>query len=113
MSIKFLVLGGGGGILGLGGGGSADFIFMGAWIFLTHIAQYPFEIVSQRVVSHPCALFSKGIAQVSLRYPFEGRGGIAPPLRMLSKGETLRKKGRGYRTQMAMLRHRNRGVSLR
>ena len=34
MSIKFLVLGGGG-ILGLGGGGgSADFIFMGARIFL-------------------------------------------------------------------------------
>ena len=33
MSIKFLVLGGGG-ILGLGGGGSADFIFMGAGIFL-------------------------------------------------------------------------------
>ena len=32
MSIKFLVLGGGG-ILGLGGG-SADFIFMGARIFL-------------------------------------------------------------------------------
>ena len=35
MSIKFLVLGGGG-ILGFGGGGggSADFIFMGARIFL-------------------------------------------------------------------------------
>ena len=29
MSIKFLVLGGGGGILGFGGGGSADFIFFG------------------------------------------------------------------------------------
>ena len=36
MSIKFLVLGGGG-ILGLGGGGgSADFIFTGAGIFLIH-----------------------------------------------------------------------------
>ena len=34
MSIEFLVLGGGG-ILGFGGGGgSADFIFMGARIFL-------------------------------------------------------------------------------
>ena len=33
VSIKFLVLGGGG-ILGFGGGGSADFIFMGARIFL-------------------------------------------------------------------------------
>ena len=34
------------------------------------IAQYLFEIVSQRGVSHPFALFSWGIAQVSLRYPF-------------------------------------------
>ena len=33
MSIKFLVLGGG--YFGFGGGGSADFIFMGARIFLT------------------------------------------------------------------------------
>ena len=33
LSIKFRVLGGGG-ILGFGGGGSADFIFMGAGIFL-------------------------------------------------------------------------------
>ena len=33
MSIKFLVLGGGG-ILGWGGGGKADFIFMGTRIFL-------------------------------------------------------------------------------
>ena len=43
MSIKFLVLGGGGGILGfLGGGGSADFIFMGARIFseLKHGRQF-------------------------------------------------------------------------
>ena len=30
---KILVLEGGGGLLGLGGGGSADFIFMGARIF--------------------------------------------------------------------------------
>ena len=34
VSIKFLVLGGGG-IFGFGGGGSADFIFMGAGIFLS------------------------------------------------------------------------------
>ena len=35
-----------------------------------HIAQYLFEIVSQRGVWHPMAfaLFPKGIAQVSLRY---------------------------------------------
>ena len=32
MSIKFLVLGGG--VFWVGGGGSADFIFMGAGIFL-------------------------------------------------------------------------------
>ena len=38
MSIKFLVLGGGG-ILGLGGGGSADFTFMGAGIFLKKTMQ--------------------------------------------------------------------------
>ena len=69
-----------------------------------HIAQYPFEIVSQRGVSHPFASFLQGIAEVSLRYPFSG-GGIAPPLCMLSKGETLRKGGGGYRTQLAMLRH--------
>ena len=34
MSIKFLVLGGGGRYFGFWGGGSADFIFMGASIFL-------------------------------------------------------------------------------
>ena len=59
-----------------------------------HIAQHLFEIVSQRGVSHPFALLSCGIAQVSLRYPFLG-GSIAPPLRMLSKGETVRKGGGG------------------
>ena len=36
MSIKFLVLGGGG-ILGFFGGGSADFMFMGARIFLIEV----------------------------------------------------------------------------
>ena len=40
-------------------------------------------------IADPFALFSSGIAPVSLRYPFGG--GIAPPLRMLSIGETLRK----------------------
>ena len=69
---------------------------------IPHIAQYLFEVVSQSGVSHPFALFSCGIAQVSLRYPFCGGGGsIAPPFRMLSTGETLSK---GYRTQLAMLR---------
>ena len=66
-----------------------------------HIAQYPFEIVSQRGVSQLFALFSKDIAQVSLRYLFcGGGGGIAPPLRMPFKEKTLRKRGRGYRTQL-------------
>ena len=46
MSIKFLVLGGGGGILGLGGGGVADFIFMGAGIFLiTVVAEMIAELI--------------------------------------------------------------------
>ena len=42
----------------------------------------------------PIWLVSEGIAPISLRYPF-WRGGIAPPLRMLSTGETLRKGGGG------------------
>ena len=37
MSIKFLVLGGGGSIFFGFGGGSADFIFRGAGIFLTYL----------------------------------------------------------------------------
>ena len=35
-----------------------------------HIAQYPFEILSQRGVSRPLPCFHEGIARVSLRYPF-------------------------------------------
>ena len=46
------------------------------------IAQYLFEIVSQRGVSHSFAY--------RWDTPFGGGGGIAPPLRMLSTGETLR-----------------------
>ena len=60
-----------------------------------HIAQYAFEIVSQRGVSHPFCLVGMwhhaSIAEISLL----GEGGIAPPLRMLSKGETLKKGGGG------------------
>ena len=55
----------------------------------------PFEIVSQRGVLHPFALISCGIAQVSLRYPFSGGGGIAPPLRMLSKRGNAQTRGEG------------------
>ena len=36
---------------------------------------------------------------------YGGGRGIAPPLRVLSEGETLRKGGSGYRTQLAKLRH--------
>ena len=69
-----------------------------------HIAQYPFEIASQRGYRTLFASFSCGIAQVSLRYPFVGgRGGIAPPLHMLSKGKKAQKGG--YRAQLVMLRH--------
>ena len=66
-----------------------------------HIAQYPFEIVSQRGVSHPFALFSKGITQVSLRYPLE-EGEVSHLHFACSQAQ---KSGRGYRTQLAMLRH--------
>ena len=44
MSIKFLVLGGGRGYFGFWGGGGADFIFMGARIFLRYL---PLETGSQ------------------------------------------------------------------
>ena len=66
-----------------------------------HIAQYPFEIVSQRGVSHPFALF--GIAQVSLRYPFWG--GYRTSTSHTLQGGDAQKKGRGYRTHLAMFRH--------
>ena len=83
-----------------------------------HIAQYPFEIVSQRGVSHPFALFSWGIAQVSLRYPFL-EGGYRTSTSHAPQGGNAPKRGRGYRTRLAMLRHpkphsaQARGVSLR
>ena len=44
--------------------------------------------------------YRAGIAEIPLL-----RGGIAPSLRMLSKGGNAQKRGRGYRTQLAMLRH--------
>ena len=70
-----------------------------------HIAQYLFEIVSQRGYRTYLASFSYGIAPVSLRYPFCGEA-IACPLRMLSKRGKRSEKGEvGYNTQLAMLRH--------
>ena len=62
-----------------------------------HIAQlYLFEIVSQRGVSH--ALYLVHVVSRKHRWDTPFVGGhrrIAPPLRMLSKGETLRKGGGG------------------
>ena len=69
------------------------------------IAQYFFEIVSQRGMSHPFALFSWGIAPVSLRYPLGGGGGVyRTSTSHALHGGSAQKRGRGYRTQLAMLR---------
>ena len=69
-----------------------------------HIAQYPFEIVSQRGVSQPICLvfigYRANIAEIPLL-----RGGIAPPLPHALQGGNAQKRGRGYRTQLGMLRH--------
>ena len=71
-----------------------------------HIAQYPVEIVSQRGVSRPFALFSQGIAQVSLRYPFWGW--VSHLHFACSPRGNAQKRGRGYRTQLAMLTRNDR-----
>ena len=56
------------------------------------MAQHPHEIVSQRGVSLPFALFSKPWYRASTgEIPLLRGGGISPPLRMLSKRETVRK----------------------
>ena len=52
-----------------------------------HIEQFPFEIVSQKGYCMRFALFSDGIAQVSLRYPV--LGGITPQVRMLGREVSL------------------------
>ena len=71
----------------------------------------PFQ-ESERRVSHPFALFSCGIAQASLRYPFVGgfRTSIycrrASHLHFACSQRGKRSEGRGHRTQVAMLRHR-------
>ena len=61
-----------------------------------HIAQYLLEIVSQRGVLHLFCLVSSGIAQVLLRYPFGG---------YCTSTSHAQKRGRGYRTQLVMMRH--------
>ena len=59
-----------------------------------HIAQYPFEIVSQakRVLHSFCLVFIWSHANIA-EIPTIVWGGVAHPLRMLCKGETLRKGG--------------------
>ena len=85
-----------------------------------HIAQYPFESIAEGCIAPFCLVlkwYRASIAEIPLLWG----GGIAPPLRMLSKaqGGDAQKRGRGYRTLLAIFRHqkpysaRNRGVSLR
>ena len=54
------------------------------------------DSIAEGSIARVFALFSCGIAQVSLRYPFVGGEGgvIAPPFRMLSKGKRS-EKGEG------------------
>ena len=81
-----------------------------------HIAQYPFEIASHRGYRTHVALFSCGIAQVLLRYPFCGGWGYRASTLHALQGRKAQKGG-GYRTQLVMLRHQKphsaqQGVSL-
>ena len=82
-----------------------------------HIAQYPFEIVSQRGVSHLVFTgYRASIAEIPLL-----RGGYRTSTLHALQGGNAQKRRRGYRTQLAMLRKhkphsriaRNRGVLLR
>ena len=71
--------------------------------------QILFEIVSQTGYRTHFALFPCGIVQeYRSDTPFVGGGGVlvdAPPLRMLSKGQRLRKGGGGVAPPLVMLRH--------
>ena len=65
-----------------------------------HIAQYLFNIVSQRGHRTHFALFSCGIAQVSLRYPFcvGGGGGYrTSTLHALQDGSSEKGEGVSHR----------------
>ena len=73
MSVKFPFFGGGG---FLGGVGSADFIFMGARIFLKKVSKSPTTRKESKVCQNRCSrtfstLFRAG---VSLSMPFEDFG---------------------------------------
>ena len=70
-----------------------------------HIAQYPFEIVSQRVVSHEfCLVFIEYRARIAEIPLLRGEGYRTSTSHALQQGNAQR-RGRGYRTQLAMLRH--------
>ena len=83
----------------------------------THFAQHPFEIVSQRGVSHAFCLVFTGYRASIAEIPLLRGGGHRTSASHALQGEMLRKRGRGYRTPLAMLRRqkktiaRNRGVS--
>ena len=65
----------------------------------------PFRDSIAKGVSHPfCFVFMWYRASIAEIPFFLWGGGIAPPLRMLCKGERLRKGG-GCRTQLVMLRN--------
>ena len=71
-----------------------------------HRAQDPFEIVSQRGVSHAfclvCIGYRASIAEIPL---LRGGGGYRTSTSHALKGGIAQKRGRGYRTRLAMLRH--------
>ena len=108
VSIKFLVLGGGGGIWGFFGGGGppgcrfyfygredfSDFWLSGPVRDTSPYRAIPFrDSIAEGGIAPICLVFigyRTSIAEIPL---LRGGGGIAPPLRMLSKGETLRKGG--------------------
>ena len=72
-----------------------------------HIAQYPFEIVLQRgVLDAFCLVFiwyRASIAEIPLL-----RGWYRTSSSHALQGGNAQKRGRGYRTQLAMLRHQKR-----
>ena len=83
-----------------------------------HIAQYPFEVVSQRGVSHPFCLVFIGCRASIAEIPLL-RGGLRTSTSHALQGGNTQKRGRGYRhpighveTPKTPIEH-NRGVSLR
>ena len=75
-----------------------------------HIAQYPFEIVSQRGVSHAmpfCLVFigyRAGSSDIPLLWGWWGGVGVSHLHFACSLRGNAQKRGRGYHTQLAMLK---------